>query len=74
MAARATALPTGLETEPYELLIEEAMKGDPKVIQWRNIPETALLIHRGEKFYGDGGVLYLAVMQGLEKSLPDRPQ
>jgi glucose-6-phosphate 1-dehydrogenase len=25
----ATARPTGLETEPYELLIEEAMKGDP---------------------------------------------
>lgn len=27
-----------------------SMKGDPKVIQWRNIPETALLIHQGESF------------------------
>lgn len=25
-------------------------KGDPKVIQWSNIPETALLIHQGEQF------------------------
>lgn len=25
-------------------------KGDPKVIQWSNIPETALLIHQGEEF------------------------
>lgn len=27
-----------------------SMKGDPKVIQWSNIPETALLIHQGDKF------------------------
>lgn len=27
-----------------------SMKGDPKVVQWRNIPETALLIHQGEGF------------------------
>lgn len=27
-----------------------SMKGDPKVVQWQNIPETALLIHQGEKF------------------------
>lgn len=27
-----------------------SMKGDPKVIQWSNIPETALLIHQGEEF------------------------
>lgn len=25
-------------------------KGDPKVIQWSNIPETAMLIHQGEEF------------------------
>ncbi len=27
-----------------------SMKGDPKVIQWSNIPETALLIHQGIPF------------------------
>ncbi|HRQ50651.1 MAG TPA: hypothetical protein PLR74_08965, partial [Agriterribacter sp.] len=27
-----------------------SMKGDPKVLQWSNIPETALLIHRGPTF------------------------
>src|SRR3546814_366301 len=27
-----------------------SMKGDPKVIQWSNIPETAILIHQGDKF------------------------
>ncbi|MEO6133773.1 MAG: prenyltransferase [Ginsengibacter sp.] len=27
-----------------------SMKGDPKVIQWSNIPETALLIHQGSSF------------------------
>lgn len=27
-----------------------SMKGDPKVIQWRNIPETAMLIHQGDEF------------------------
>jgi nitroimidazol reductase NimA-like FMN-containing flavoprotein (pyridoxamine 5'-phosphate oxidase superfamily) len=27
-----------------------SMKGDPKVIQWSNIPETALLIHQGKSF------------------------
>lgn len=27
-----------------------SMKGDPKVIQWSNIPQTALLIHQGETF------------------------
>lgn len=27
-----------------------SMKGDPKVIQWANIPETAILIHQGESF------------------------
>lgn len=27
-----------------------SMKGDPKIVQWRNIPETALLIHQGDKF------------------------
>ena len=27
-----------------------SMKGDPKVIQWSNIPETALLIHQGKTF------------------------
>lgn len=27
-----------------------SMKGDPKIIQWSNIPETALLIHLGETF------------------------
>jgi len=25
-------------------------KGDPKVIQWINIPETAILIHQGPTF------------------------
>jgi 1,4-dihydroxy-2-naphthoate octaprenyltransferase len=27
-----------------------SMKGDPKVIQWSNIPETAMLIHQGATF------------------------
>lgn len=27
-----------------------SMKGDPKIIQWSNIPETALLIHQGPSF------------------------
>ncbi|HRP88956.1 MAG TPA: UbiA family prenyltransferase [Edaphocola sp.] len=27
-----------------------SMKGDPKVIQWSNIPQTALLIHQGSTF------------------------
>lgn len=27
-----------------------SMKGDPKIVQWRNIPETAMLIHQGDKF------------------------
>jgi 1,4-dihydroxy-2-naphthoate octaprenyltransferase len=27
-----------------------SMKGDPKIIQWSNIPETALLIHQGLTF------------------------
>ncbi|PRO66915.1 prenyltransferase [Alkalicoccus urumqiensis] len=27
-----------------------SMKGDPKVIQWSNIPETAMLIHQGNTF------------------------
>lgn len=27
-----------------------SMKGDPKIIQWSNIPETALLIHQGDTF------------------------
>lgn len=27
-----------------------SMKGDPKVIQWSNIPETAVLIHQGDTF------------------------
>lgn len=27
-----------------------SMKGDPKIIQWSNIPETALLIHQGPTF------------------------
>lgn len=27
-----------------------SMKGDPKVIQWSNIPETAMLIHQGDTF------------------------
>ena len=27
-----------------------SMKGDPKVLQWSNIPETALLIHQGKNF------------------------
>lgn len=27
-----------------------SMKGDPKIIQWSNIPETALLIHLGDTF------------------------
>ncbi|MGH2643836.1 MAG: prenyltransferase, partial [Chitinophagaceae bacterium] len=27
-----------------------SMKGDPKVIQWSNIPETAMLIHQGKTF------------------------
>jgi len=27
-----------------------SMKGDPKVIQWSNIPETAILIHQGATF------------------------
>ena len=27
-----------------------SMKGDPKIIQWTNIPETAILIHLGDKF------------------------
>ncbi len=28
-----------------------SMKGDPKVIQWSNIPETAILIHQGATFF-----------------------
>ncbi len=31
-------------------LYVSSMKGDPKVIQWSNIPETALLIHQGKSF------------------------
>ncbi len=27
-----------------------SMKGDPKIIQWSNIPHTAMLIHQGDKF------------------------
>jgi uncharacterized pyridoxamine 5'-phosphate oxidase family protein len=27
-----------------------SMKGDPKVIQWSNVPETAILIHKGTTF------------------------
>ena len=27
-----------------------SMKGDPKIIQWSNIPETAMLIHQGKSF------------------------
>lgn len=27
-----------------------SMKGDPKIIQWSNIPETAMLIHQGPTF------------------------
>lgn len=27
-----------------------SMKGDPKIIQWSNVPHTAMLIHQGEKF------------------------
>lgn len=27
-----------------------SMKGDPKVIQWSNVPETAILIHQGATF------------------------
>jgi 1,4-dihydroxy-2-naphthoate octaprenyltransferase len=27
-----------------------SMKGDPKVIQWSNVPETAVLIHKGAEF------------------------
>lgn len=27
-----------------------SMKGDPKIIQWSNIPETAMLIHQGKTF------------------------
>jgi 1,4-dihydroxy-2-naphthoate octaprenyltransferase len=27
-----------------------SLKGDPKVIQWSNIPETAMLIHQGPRF------------------------
>lgn len=27
-----------------------SLKGDPKIIQWSNIPETALLIHQGPTF------------------------
>ncbi len=27
-----------------------SMKGDPKIIQWSNVPHTAMLIHQGDKF------------------------
>ncbi|MEB2310959.1 MAG: prenyltransferase [Sorangiineae bacterium] len=27
-----------------------SMKGDPKITQWLNVPETALLIHQGDQF------------------------
>ncbi|MCC6384920.1 MAG: prenyltransferase [Bacteroidia bacterium] len=27
-----------------------SLKGDPKIIQWSNIPETAMLIHQGKTF------------------------
>lgn len=27
-----------------------SMKGDPKVIQWSNVPETAMLVHQGATF------------------------
>ena len=36
-------------TENFEIYLS-SMKGDPKVIQWSNVPETALLIHKGEEF------------------------
>ena len=35
--------------DKFEIYLS-SMKGDPKVIQWSNVPETALLIHRGTEF------------------------
>ena len=36
--------------DDYFNIYVSSMKGDPKVIQWSNIPETALLIHQGKTF------------------------
>lgn len=33
----------------FEIIVS-SMKGDPKVIQWSNVPETAILIHSGKEF------------------------
>lgn len=35
--------------ENFNLYVS-SLKGDPKIIQWSNIPETALLIHQGPTF------------------------
>lgn len=35
--------------ENFNLYVS-SLKGDPKIIQWSNIPETAILIHRGNTF------------------------
>lgn len=35
--------------EDFNLYLS-SMKGDPKVIQWSNVPETAVLIHKGLEF------------------------
>ncbi len=35
--------------EHFNLYVS-SLKGDPKIIQWSNIPETAILIHQGNTF------------------------
>lgn len=35
--------------ENFNLYVS-SLKGDPKIIQWSNIPETAILIHQGNTF------------------------
>jgi glucose-6-phosphate 1-dehydrogenase len=56
-----TSLPQGIDTEPYELLIEEAMKGDPTLFaridsvleSWR-IVEPILTDHHPVDRYEGG--------------------
>lgn len=35
--------------ENFEIYVS-SMKGDPKVLQWRNVPQTAVLVHTGQNF------------------------
>jgi 1,4-dihydroxy-2-naphthoate octaprenyltransferase len=33
----------------FEIYVS-SMKGDPKILQWRNVPQTAVLVHTGKDF------------------------